>query len=158
MKEKNISESEITLNQLMHFEQANSLGNIHGGVLMKLIDEAGGLCASRHARYPAVTVAVDSLTFLEPVHVGDLVSFRARLTYVGHTSMEAEVCVEAEEIQTGRRRLTNQAYLVYVALGKDGRPVEVPRLILKTEEEHKKWEQAEQRQTERLAHRVQKSV
>ncbi|MCL4478418.1 MAG: acyl-CoA thioesterase [Deltaproteobacteria bacterium] len=156
MEAKRISESEVVLSQLMQPEHANNLGNIHGGVLMKLIDEAGGMCATRHARYPAVTVAVDSLTFLEPVHIGDLVTFRARLTYVGRTSMETEVIVEAEEILTGRLRITNQAYLVYVALdSKNRRPVEVPRLILETGREHERWEQAEKRQKERLLRKAQ---
>ncbi len=158
MEAKRISESEVVLSQLMQPEHANNLGNIHGGVLMKLIDEAGGMCATRHARYPAVTVAVDSLTFLEPVHIGDLVTFRARLTYVGRTSMETEVIVEAEEILTGRLRITNQAYLVYVALdSKNRRPVEVPRLILETDREHERWEQAEKRQRERLLRKSQHS-
>ena len=156
MEAKRISESEVVLSQLMQPEHANNLGNIHGGVLMKLIDEAGGMCATRHARYPAVTVAVDSLTFLEPVHIGDLVTFRARLTYVGRTSMETEVIVEAEEILTGRLRITNQAYLVYVALdSKNRRPVEVPRLILETGREHERWEKAEKRQKERLLRKAQ---
>ena len=113
---KRVCESLVTLTQLMHPEHANNLGNVHGGVVMRLIDEAGALCAMRHARRPAVTVAVDSLTFLEPVHIGDLVTLNARLTYVGRTSMEVEVCVEAEEIRTDRRVLTNRAYVVYVAL------------------------------------------
>jgi len=154
MEGKRISESQVTLSQLMLPEHANPVGNVHGGVLMKLMDEAGGLCAARHARRPSVTVAVDSLTFLEPVHVGDLVTFTARLTYVGHTSMEVEVRVEAEEILTGRRRLTNQAYVVYVALGSDGRPAEVPPLILETQDEQRRYEQGRQRQAERLARKA----
>ncbi len=153
MEEKRVSESEIALSQLMQPENANNLGNIHGGVLMKLIDEAGAMCATRHARAPAVTVAVDSLTFLEPVHIGDLVTFSARLTYVGHTSMETEVIVQAEEILTGRRRITNRAYVVYVALSGEGRPVAVPHLILGTDEERTRWEEGKRRQQARLANR-----
>ncbi len=158
MEEKRIRDSEVTLSQLMQPENANNLGNIHGGVLMKLIDEAGAMCATRHARAPAVTVAVDSLTFLEPVHIGDLVTFNAKLTYAGRTSMEVEVCVEAEEILTGRRRVTNRAYVVYVALSGEGRPVEVPCIDLETDEERKRWKQGEQRQKERLARRIQQAV
>lgn len=158
MQEKRVVDSEVVLSQLMQPEHANNLGNIHGGVLMKLIDDAGAMCATRHARAPAVTVAVDSLTFLEPVHIGDLVTFSAKLTYVGRTSMETEVCVEAEEILTGRKRLTNQAYLVYVALSGEGRPVEVPLLVLETDEERERWKQGEQRQKHRLAHKTQQSV
>ena len=154
MEGKRIRESELALGHFMQPEHANNLGNVHGGVVMKLVDEAGGLCAARHARRPVVTVAVDSMMFLEPVHIGDLVTFSARLTYVGHTSMEAEVCVEAEDIRTGQRRLTNQAYLVYVALGDDGRPAEVSPLILETEDERLCWEQGRQRQAERLARKA----
>lgn len=158
MKGKSVRDSEIVLSQLMQPEHANNLGNIHGGVLMKLIDDAGAMCATRHAREPAVTVAVDSLTFLEPVHIGDLVTFSAKLTYVGRSSMETEVVVEAEEILTGRRRITNRAYVVYVALSGEGRPVEVPPLIPETDEEREQWKQGEQRQKERLARRTQQSV
>ena len=154
MDGKRVSDSELALNQFMQPEHANNLGNVHGGVVMKLVDEAGGLCAARHARRPVVTVAVDSMMFLEPVHIGDLVTFSAHLTYVGRTSMEVEVCVEAEDIRTGQRRLTNQAYLVYVALGDDGRPTEVPSLILETKDERLRWEKGKQRQAERLARKA----
>ena len=154
MEGKRISESAVVLSQFMQPEHANTLGNVHGGWLMKLIDEAGGLCATRHARRPAVTVAVDSLTFLSPVHVGDLVTFSARLTYTGRTSMEVEVNVEAENILTGAKTSTNSAYLVYVALGDDNRPTKVPPLILETDEERARYELARQRQAERLARRA----
>jgi len=151
---RRVSESQVTLSQFMQPEHANNLGNVHGGWLMKLIDEAGGLCATRHARRPSVTVAVDSLTFLSPVHVGDVVTFTAHLTYVGHTSMEVEVHVEAENILTGQRTHTNSAFLVYVALDDNNHPVEAPPLILETDEERKRYEQARLRQAERLARRT----
>ena len=154
MEVKHVSDSHTVLIQLMNPEHANPLGNVHGGVLMKLIDEAGGLCAARHARRPAVTVTVDSLMFLEPIRISELVTFDARLTYVGRTSMEVEVCVEAEEILTGKRRLTNRAYVVYVALGDDGRPTEVPPLLPTTQDERDRWEQGRQRQTERLVRKA----
>jgi uncharacterized protein (TIGR00369 family) len=154
MEGKRIGDSLVTLSQVMNPEHVNVMGNVHGGVVMKLIDEAGGLCAARHARRPTVTVAVDSLEFLTPVHIGDLVTFNAHLTFVGRTSMEVEVCVEAEEILTGDRRLTNVAYVVYVALGNDGRPTEAPPLILETDDERRHWEQARQRRSERLARKA----
>ncbi len=154
MEGKRVADSRVTLVQLMNPESANNLGNVHGGVVMRLIDEVGGMCTTRHARRPSVTVAVDSLRFLEPVHIGDLVTFDAHLTYVGHTSMEVEVCVEAEQILTGKRRLTNKAYLVYVAIGPDGHPAEVPPLILETDEERRMNEQAKQRQADRLARKA----
>ena len=148
---KHISDSQVTLAQFMQPEHANNLGNVHGGWIMKLIDEAGGLCATRHARRPAVTVAVDSLRFLSPVHVGDLVTFTAHLNWTGRTSMEAEVHVEAENLYTGQKTHTNSAYLVYVALDQEGHPVEVPGLILETEEERRRWLQGAQRRADRLS-------
>lgn len=151
MDSKHISDSQVILAQFMQPEHANSLGNVHGGWIMKLIDEAGGLCATRHARRPAVTVAVDSLRFLSPVHVGDYVTFTAHLNWTGRTSMEAEVNVEAENLLTGEKTHTNSAYLVFVALGSDGHPLEVPGLILETEEERRRWMQGAQRQSDRLS-------
>jgi uncharacterized protein (TIGR00369 family) len=154
MEVKHVSDSQVTLSQLMQPEHVNVLGNVHGGVLMKLMDEAGGLCAARHARRPTVTVTVDTITFLEPIHIGELVTFDAHLTFVSRSAMEVEVCVEAEEILTGKRRLTNRAYVVYVALGDDGRPVEVPPLLPTTEDERRRWEQGRERQSERLARKA----
>ncbi len=151
MTGKRVSDSMVTLSQFMQPEHANNLGNVHGGIIMKVIDEAGGLCATRHARRPAVTVAVDSLRFLSPVHVGDLVTFSAHLNWTGRTSMEVEVNVEAENLLTGQRTHTNSAYLVYVALDKEGRPTVVPELILETDEERRRGQEGAQRQADRLA-------
>jgi acyl-CoA hydrolase len=151
MQGKSISQSAVVTSIVMMPEDANPVGNVHGGVIMKFIDEAGGLCATRHARRPAVTVAVDSLRFLSPVHVGDFVTFTAHLNWVGRTSMEVEVNVEAENLLTGQKTHTNSAYLVFVALNQEGRPVEVAGLILETEEERRRWMQGAQRQADRLA-------
>jgi uncharacterized protein (TIGR00369 family) len=151
MESKRISDSQVTLSQFMQPEHANSLGNVHGGVIMKLIDEAGGLCAARHARRPAVTVAVDSLRFMSPVHVGDFVTMTAHLNWTGRTSMEVEVNVEAENLLTGDKVHTNSAYLIYVALDQDGHPMEVPGLMLESEDERRRWMQGAQRQADRLA-------
>jgi acyl-CoA hydrolase len=100
-----------------------------------------------------VTVAIDSLTFLSPVHVGDLVMFEAQVTYVGRTSIEVEVHVHAENVLSGQRTHTNSAYMVFVALGPDGRPAEAPPLIVETDEERVRYEAAQRRQSERLARR-----
>jgi len=148
----------VVLGQFMQPEHANTLGDVHGGVLMKFIDEAGGLCATRHARRPAVTVAVDSLRFLSPVHVGNFVTFTAHLNWVGRTSMEVEVNVEAEDLLTGQKTHTNSAYLVFVALSQEERPVEVPSLILEDEDERRRWMQGAQRQTDRLARNQRESA
>ena len=112
--------SEISLNQLMLPEHANALGNVHGGVLMKMVDEAGALAAMRHAQRPCVTIAIDSMIFKQPVHVGQLMVCQARVTYVGRSSIEVQVLVHAENLLTREVTHTNSAFLVYVALGSDG--------------------------------------
>ena len=142
--------SRIQLAQLMQPEHANSQGNVHGGWIMKLVDEAGALACMRHAQKKVVTVAIDSMTFRQPIKIGDLVILTAEVTYTGHTSMEAEVQVVAENPITGERTNTNTAYLVYVALDDKGQPTSVPALIVETEEEKQRMEQAKKRQ----AHRV----
>jgi uncharacterized protein (TIGR00369 family) len=150
-KAKNVRASRISIAQLMQPEHANNLGNVHGGWIMKLVDEAGALVCMRHAQRRAVTVAIDSMVFHNPIKIGDLVTLNAELTYVGHTSMEVEVQVEAENPLTGERTHTNTAYVVYVALDDNGQPASVPTLIAETNEEKSKLEEARQRQAERLA-------
>ena len=148
---KNTLVSRITLSQLMHPEHANLLGNVHGGWIMKLVDEAGALACMRHAQKKVVTVAIDSMTFRQPIRIGDLIIINAEVTYTGRTSMEAEVQVVAENPVTGERTHTNTAYLVYVALDDEGRPTSVPALIIETEEEKQRMEQAKKRQTYRIS-------
>jgi len=147
---KPVSASRITLSQLMHPEHANLLGNVHGGWIMKLADEAGALVSMRHAQRKVVTVAIDSMTFRQPIRLGDLVILNAEITYTGHTSMEVEVQVHAENPVTGRQTHTNTAYLVYVALDDKGRPTSVPPLKAETEAEKRRMEQAQERQERRL--------
>lgn len=147
---KPVSASRVTLSQLMHPEHANLLGNVHGGWIMKLVDEAGALACMRHAQRKVVTVAIDSMTFREPIKIGDLVILNAEVTYTGRTSMEVEVYVQAENPITRERTHTNAAYLVYVALDDNGMPTRVPPLKAETEEEVRKLEAAKQRQARRL--------
>lgn len=147
---KPISASRISLSQLMHPEHANLLGSVHGGWLMKLVDEAGALACMRHAQKKVVTVAIDSMTFREPIRIGDLVILKAEVSYTGRTSMEAAVEVVAENPITGEQTHTNTAYLVYVALDDEGRPSSVPQLQAETEEERQKMERAQERQQQRL--------
>ena len=147
---KTVSASRITLSQLMHPEHANVLGNVHGGWVMKLVDEAGALACMRHAQRKVVTVAIDSMTFRQPIRIGDLVILNAEVSYVGRTSMEAEVHVIAENPITGERTYTNTAYLVYVALDDVGRPTTVPALKAETEDEKRRMEKAQERQEHRL--------
>jgi uncharacterized protein (TIGR00369 family) len=147
---KTIRASRVTLSQLMHLEHANLLGNVHGGWVMKLADEAGALACMRHAQKKVVTVAIDSMTFRQPIKLGDLVILRAEVTYTGRTSMEATVEVHAENPVTGEQTHTNTAYMVYVALDDEGRPTTVPPLQAENEEEKQKMEQAQMRQARRL--------
>jgi uncharacterized protein (TIGR00369 family) len=155
---KRIADSSFTLSALMGPQNANSYGNVHGGVIMKMVDEAGALVAIRHARAPVVTVAVDSMSFMKPIYVGSLVMCEAELTYVGNTSMEVRVQVRTENPLTGDTTLTNTAYLVYVALGDDGKPTTVPELIYETPEQNLRALQAQERQAYRKRQREQDTV
>lgn len=150
---KSIRASRISIAQLMQPEHANLLGNVHGGYIMKLVDEAGALTCMRHSQCRVVTVAIDSMVFRNPIRIGDLVILNAEVTYTGRTSMEAEVQVLAENPITGERTHTNTAYLVYVALDDAGHPVPVPPLKAETEDEKRRMEQAKERQKRRLAQR-----
>lgn len=155
MEGKRIADSKVTLTKLMLPSDANLQGNVHGGVVMSLVDQAGAIVAARHSRQNVVTAVIDSMTFLNPVHIGDLVIVEAALQYVGHTSMEVAVRVDAEKWRTGERSHTSSAYAVYVALDDEGKPTPVPPLILETEEEKKNWEGAKARQELRLRMRDQ---
>lgn len=143
-------ETALTLTQLMLPEHSNSLGNVHGGVILKLCDECGGIIAARHARRPVVTVTIDSVTFLRPVMLSRLVLVHGVITWVGRTSIEVELRVEAENLLTGERVHTNSAYFVYVALGDDRRPTPAPPLLLETDEERIRFAEGQERQRMRL--------
>lgn len=155
MEEKRVSESRVTLTQLMGPGDANPLGNVHGGIIMQLCDEAGGMAAMKHARRPSVTVVVDSMAFHSPVQVGDLVTVSAEVSWVGRTSMETRVVVNAEDVLSGEVTHTNTAYFVYVALDEGGKPTPVPRLICETAEEKERYERGAARQEYRLEQRRQ---
>lgn len=148
---KRMRDSRVTISQVMLPSDANPQGNVHGGIIMKLVDEAGAIVAVRHSRCNVVTVAVDSMTFLSPIYVGNLVTFTASLSHVGRTSMEVEVLVEAEDPMTGEKTHTNSAYVVYVALDESGQPHEVPALLAESDEELERMARGRERQAERLA-------
>ena len=154
-KGRRVGDSRVTLTQAMGVTEANVLGNVHGGVIMKLCDEAGGMAAIKHARRPMVTVAVDSMSFHSPVHIGNLLTVKAEVTWVGRTSLETRLVVTSEDIVAGEVTHTNTAYYVYVALGEGGNTVEVPRLICETHEEKRLWEEGVARQALRLERRRQ---
>jgi uncharacterized protein (TIGR00369 family) len=141
----------------MQPEHANLRGDVHGGWIMKLADEAGALAAMRHSQCRVVTVAIDQMRFHQPIRLGDLVTFRAEVTYVGRTSMETRVQVIAENPFTGEQTHTNTAYLVYVALDQEGRPRPVPRLRAETELEAQRMQAGAARQRYRLAQRDQEA-
>lgn len=149
-KPKTCRASHVTLSQMMQPEMANVMGNVHGGWIMKMVDEAGGLACIRHANSRCVTVAIDQMTFKHPIRIGDLVQLDAEVSYTGNTSMEAEVNVYAENVATGQRWHTNKAYLVYVALDDKGKPRPVPPVIPETEEEKDRFSAGEARQIHRL--------
>jgi uncharacterized protein (TIGR00369 family) len=145
--------SELTLAQVMLPEDANPRGNVHGGTLMKLADTAGGVCASRHTRQRVVTVVMDSMTFEEPVYVGNLVTVHAHVTWTGRTSIETEVSISAEDVMTGEIRRISTAYFVYVAIGPDGRAMPVRPLRISTAEQRRQWGEAEERRARRMRQR-----
>lgn len=149
-KAKPMSASKISIAQLMQPEHANNLGNVHGGWIMKLVDEAGALACMRHAQRRVVTVAIDQMIFRQPIRIGELVLLNAEVTYTGRTSMEAEVQVTAENPITGEQTHTNTAYLVYVALDRNGNPALVPPLFAETDEEKRRMQGARARQKHRL--------
>ena len=148
---RTVQETALTLTMFTQPEHSNSLGNVHGGVVLKLCDECGGIIAARHARRPAVTITVDSVTFHQPVLLGRLLLVHGRITWVGNTSMEVELRVETENLLTGEVVHTNSAYFVYVALGADRKPTTVPRLRLENAEEERRFAEGQHRQEARLA-------
>jgi uncharacterized protein (TIGR00369 family) len=150
-----VRQSRVTLSQLMQLDHANLRGDVHGGWIMKLADEAGALAAMRHAQARVVTVAIDQMVFREPIRLGDLVRLEAEVTYVGRTSIESRVEVIAEDPLSGKRTHTNTAYLVYVALDERGRPTPVPRLIAETDSEKRHMHEGQARQARRLELRAQ---
>ena len=154
MQGKRISDSSVIMVQPMSPQDANPAGNVQGGIIMKLIDLAGGIVAHRHARMNVVTASVDHIDFLHPVYIGDVLSLRASLNLVGKTSMEVGVRVESENTITGVIRHTASAFVTYVALDQNGRPTEIPPLILETDEEKRRNERAKARREIRLRSRI----
>ena len=154
MQGKLIKESAVVTSIVMMPEDANPAGNVHGGVIMKHVDETAGVVAFRHTRRNSVTASIDRLTFHYPVFVGDLLTLRASINLAGRTSMEIGVRIEAENLLTGEVRHTASAYLTFVSLDKGGRPAEIPPLILETEEENRRNREALARRQTRLAERT----
>ena len=150
MEPKTPSESVSTMTLVMQLAHANSAGFIHGGEIMKLVDTSAGVASMRHSNGRVVTVEVDSLTFLAPVHIGDLVTLTAIVTQAWRSSMEVEVCVWREDPRVGEREQTTTAYLTMVAVDEHGRPVPVPPLKAETEEDARRQREADVRREERM--------
>ena len=153
METKRVQDTIVIMAQLMNPQDANVAGNVHGGVIMKLIDNAGGVAAFRHARANVVTASIDRLDFHNPVFIGDFVTLKAGVNFIGKTSLEVGVRVEAENLQTGIKRHTASAYLTFVALDSNGRPLLLPPLLLETDEEKRRNREAKYRRESRLAER-----
>lgn len=151
MKPRTVRDSQVTMSVQMNPGDANPSGDVHGGTIMKLVDTAAGICAMRHCRTRVVTVSLDSMSFLHPVHIGDLVTVSASVNDVGSTSMEVGVRVESENVRTGQRMHTSSAYLVFVALDQHRRPAPVPPLVVETDDERRRQEHARIRRESRRA-------
>ena len=154
MAGKTVKDSSVNLSHVMMSQDANPAGNIHGGVIMKHIDEAAGVVAFRHTRSNVVTAAIERLEFHHPAFIGNLLTLKASMHMVGNTSMEIGVRAETEDLFTGEVRHTVSAYLTYVALDENGRPKQVPPLILKSEDEMRRDREARSRREARLAQKA----
>ncbi len=135
-------EKSLYMTILMTPDMGNFSGNVHGGSILKLLDQVAYACAARYCKHYVVTLSLDQVTFKEPIRVGELVSFRANVNYVGTSSMEIGVKVIAENLQTKEKRHTNSCYFTMVAMGEDGKPIHAPKLEIKTEFERKLHEAA----------------
>ncbi|MBV6522286.1 MAG: hypothetical protein MNPFHGCM_02432 [Gemmatimonadaceae bacterium] len=134
-------------------QHANNLGHVFGGVILAMMDTTAAVAAIRHARSTCVTASIDRVDFREPIHLGDLVLMKASVNYVGRTSMEIGVRVEAEDVLSGRRRHTNSCYLTFVAVDRNGRPMDVPSLRPESEDEIRRFNAAVERRRRRLEER-----
>ncbi len=151
---KRVRDSTVEMVEVVLPNDTNPLGNVLGGRVMHLIDMAGAIAAHRHSRRIVVTASLDELHFLSPIRLGQLILLRSSINYVARSSMEVGVKVLSENILTGERRHTSTAYLTFVAIDENGQPVEVPRLILETKEERRRWREAVGRRRLRLARRA----
>ncbi len=149
-----VRESISEYSELALPNDANALGTLLGGKVMHLVDLAAAMAAMRHARRPVVTASIDSMTFLHPVHIGQLVILRSSVNRVFRTSMEVGVKVFVEDLLTGERRHTSSAYLTFVALDEKGKPTPVPPVIPETEDERRRYEEAGRRREYRLQRRT----
>jgi acyl-CoA hydrolase len=147
---KSPNESSTTVVRIMMPMDANVMGNVFGGSILKFIDEVASIVAFKHSRSNVVTASIDRMDFYSPVYIGDLLRMIASINYVHRTSMEIGVRVEAENPISGQVRHTGTCFLTHVALDKNGKPIPVPPLKLETDEEKRRWSEAEIRRRLRL--------
>ena len=151
MKNKTVSESRTVLSEVMMPMHANHYGSVHGGTILKLVDEAAFVAATKHARKNVVVASMDHIDFRHPVRIGDLLTLSASIYHVGRTSMDVEVDIISEKIKEGKKLSIGSAYLTMVALNEKGRPSKVPGLILSTKEEIEKNKEQRLRRGKRSA-------
>ena len=150
MEGNKISDSKVEIAQVMMPEHSNAAGNVHGGYILKLVDQAGAIVAARHTHNNVVTASLDRMDFISPVYIGNLVFAKASVNFVSNTSMEIGVRVEAECLRTGTHTHVGSAYLTFVALDENDKPIMIPKLILETEEDKHRFEEAKNRRELRL--------
>lgn len=151
---KTVQESEAETTIVMLPSDANPLGNVFGGMILKYVDLLAGLVAKRHAGHAnIVTASMDSMTFLKPVYIGNALILKARINYVRKSSMEVEVKIEAEDLNKSQKVHTGTAYVTLVALDEKGKPTEVPKLVLRNDEEQRRFQEGEERMNTRLKNR-----
>jgi acyl-CoA hydrolase len=151
LEPKRVSDSALVTAHLMMPQDANIQGNVYGGSIMKLMDATAGVVAGRHCRSNVVTASIDRMDFFKPVYIGNLLILKAAVNYVGHTSLEIGVRIEAEDLRSGSVAHTGSSYLTFVALSSEGKPTPVPPIIPQTEIEKRRFKEAELRRAQRLS-------
>ena len=147
---KPVSSSRTIISLQMLPSDANPMGNVHGGTILKLVDVAAAVAAMRHARTNVVSASIDRMDFYHPVYVGNLLILKASVNYTGQTSMESGVRIEAEDLKTGKITHTGSSYVTYVALDEEGKPTEVPEVRPQSKIEKRRWRDAKERKAQRL--------
>ncbi|HEX2952258.1 MAG TPA: acyl-CoA thioesterase [Armatimonadota bacterium] len=151
MKPNTVCASRSIISVVALPRDSNHYGYVYGGTVMSLVDQAAYAAAIRHARMPVVTVCVDHLTFLRPIHIGDVITVKASVNYAGRTSMEVGVRIETERLTTGEIEHVGSAYLTMVALDAEGKPTPIPPLQLDTEDDKRRFREAQERRKLQLA-------
>ena len=150
---RTVQNSQHETSEIMMPQHSNVLGHIFGGVILSMMDRTAAVSAFRHARNACVTVSIDRVDFREPIHVGDLIIMKSSVNFTGRTSMEVGVRVEAEDMISGNRRHTNSCYLTFVAIDRNGRPMEIPQVQPETPIEQRRYAAAQERRRRRLEER-----